>query len=92
NLFNELWDSLAATIEALEQAGPEADAALVKKLAHDACGLSASLGASALSAALRRIEHAARDGAASADLFDGLGPLSADSRSAAAAVIARRSA
>lgn len=91
-LFGELWDSLAETIEALEKAGPDGDPALVRKLAHDACGLSANLGASALSAALRSLEQAARDETATPDLFDGLARLGGASREAAEAFMARRAA
>ncbi len=91
-LFTELWDSLAGIIAALEQAGPDADPAQVRKLAHDACGLASSLGAAALSKALRRIEEATRDGAVSADLFDGIGSLSVNTRNAAQAFVERGAA
>lgn len=89
-LFAELWDSLAAAVSRLDAAGPDADPSVLRKLAHDACGVAGNLGAAALSAALRRIERAAKDGAADAAMFDGLGELNARSRAAAEAMLSQQ--
>lgn len=86
-LFADLWDSLAGALARLDAAGPDADPSVLRKLAHDACGVAGNLGAAALSAALRRIERAAKEGEAEPALFDGLGELNARSRAAAEAML-----
>jgi len=88
-LFAELWTGLSDSIVHLEAAGADADPEILRKLAHDACGVAANLGAAALSASLRRIERAARDGSVTADLFEGIADLNERSRRTAEAELAR---
>lgn len=79
-LFAELWGELTKRIAALEEIDSRGDAAALRRIAHEACGLAANLGAAALSKTLKEIELAARDGRRAAFDRDALARLEAESR------------